>query len=119
MNPGELNTHIIIQKKDPNMIKEKGFDVESWIDFKKIWAKKTGLSGRIFYQAAAVQSESDVIFKIRFKKGITASMRIAENPHIVDGNIVYDNIYKIKSDPVDKTGLRKELYITASKVNAK
>lgn len=107
MNPGELNTKITIQEYQITTDGE-GFQTQKWTDFKKIWAKKTGLSGRIFYAAAAVQSEQDVIFMIRYCKDIKENMRIVEG----------DNIYDIKAI-VDKTGKRREMYITASKVTPK
>ncbi|MCR3758158.1 phage head closure protein [Clostridium felsineum] len=107
MNPEELNTRITIEEYK-NVPDDDGFESKEWVEFKKLWAKKTGLSGRVFYAAAAVQSESDVVFKIRYTKEITASMRIVEG----------ENIYDIKADPVDRDGKRKELYITASKVRA-
>lgn len=108
MNPAELNTRITIQEYK-SVSDDDGFESKEWVEFKKLWSKKTGLSGRVFYAAAAVQSESDVVFKIRYTKGITSSMRIVEG----------ENTYEIKADPVDRDGKRKELYITASKVTAK
>lgn len=108
MNPGQLNTKIEIQQYQI-VTDSAGFQSKSWVTFKKLWSKKTGLSGRIFYAAQAVQSESDVIFMIRYTKGITSAMRIIEG----------ENIYQIKADPVDKIGDKKELYITASKIDSK
>lgn len=107
MNPGELNTRITVQKYEASP-DDDGFESEGWIDSKKLWAKKTGLSGRIFYAAAAVQSESDVIFMIRYNKDVKENMQIVEG----------DNIYQIKAI-VDKTGKRQELYITCSEVKPK
>lgn len=108
MNPGELNTRIIIQQY-VTATDSDGFETQQWVDFKRLWSKKTGLTGRVFYAAAAVQSESDVIFKIRYRKDITSSMRIVEGSHV----------YEIKADPIDKDGKKKELYITASEVVTK
>lgn len=107
MNPGELNTKITVQQYQTTT-DDEGFQTQQWVDFKKLWSKKTGLSGRIFYAAAAVQSEQDVIFMIRYCKDIKENMRIVEG----------DNIYDIKAI-VDKTGKRREMYITASKVTPK
>lgn len=120
LDPGELNTHIhILKKGDSGETDDDGFPIVAWDKWKGIWAKKTGLSGRTFYEAAATQSESDVIFQIRYMKGITPDMRIGENPKTINGKPVFDNTYDIKADPVDKTGLKRKLYITCSKVTAK
>lgn len=118
MNPRELTTRVIIQQYG-TITDDDGFEKQDWVEFKKSWARKTGLKGKTFYEAAATQSQSDVIFKIRYTKGITSSMRIAENPKVVDGKTVFDNIYNIKADPIDRTGDKIELYITCSKVTAK
>lgn len=120
LDAGELNTHIYILKKDySDETDNNGFPIIQWNKWNGRWVKKTGLSGRTFYAAAATQSESDVIFETRYIKGITPDMRIGENPHIVNGDLVFDNTYEIKADPVDKTGLKRKLYITCSKVTSK
>lgn len=118
MNPGELNTKIIIQQY-VTVTDNEGFENQQWQDFKPVWASETGLVGRNFYAAKAVQSESDKVFKIRYTKGITPKMRIVKGKSIIDGKAVYEHIYEIRSDPVDKDGRRKEMYITASEVIAK
>ena len=107
MNPGILNTKIIVQYKKP--VKVDGFDQYEWTNFLTLWSEKTGLSGRTFYEAKATNSESNVVFRIRYVKGITPDMRILEG----------DNVYQIVSKPVDKSGKKQELYITCSEVTAK
>jgi len=105
MNPGELNTKIVIQKYTTTT-NDNDFPVEDWVDFKPLWVAKIGLSDRVFYQAAQNQSENDVTFKSRYVKGITAGMRVLE------GN----NIYEVEGDPIDKTGKKKEMFIHCKKV---
>lgn len=55
---------------------ENGFEVKAWLDYKTVWAKATGLSGREYYQAAAVQAEKALVFLIRYIEGIDESMKI-------------------------------------------
>lgn len=108
MNPGELNHRITIQKLIVDQV--DGFDTEQWQTFKTLWSKKQGLMNRnkIFYEAAAIQTEEDVIFKIRYTQGIESKMRVIDN----------EGSYGIKA-VVDKIGDRKELYIVTSVVTTK
>lgn len=108
MNPGELNTKITIQKKpDTGTTNDNDFPVEDWVDFiRNLWVAKIGLSDRVFYQAAQNQSENDVTFKSRYRKGIKAGMRVLEG----------DNIYEVEGDPIDKAGKKREMFIHCKKV---
>lgn len=55
---------------------ENGFEILEWQDYKTVWAKATNLSGREYYQAAAIQAEKTLVFLIRYTDGIVESMRI-------------------------------------------
>jgi SPP1 family predicted phage head-tail adaptor len=101
MNAGDLRNKIIIQHDTSD-----GISAPVWATFDTVWANKRGLVGRVFYQAAAVQSESDVIYTIRFKAGITAGMQI------LDGT----NTFRIKAPPVDSDGRKIWLEIHAEEV---
>ena len=112
MNPGELNHRITITEdlnRDSHEKDENGFPIENWQTWKPLWSSKRGLSGRVFYAAMAVQSENNVIFKVRYIKGIRPDMRIVDD----------EGTYEIIGKPVDKDGKRRELYITANEVKAK
>lgn len=58
------------------VVNENGFEVETWIDFKTLWAAVTNLHGREYFAAAAVKAENTVKFTIRYIEGINESMRI-------------------------------------------
>lgn len=104
MNPGELRHKITIQQfiltKNTN-----GFEIMTWVDYKKLWVSKRSLGGKEYYSAAAVKAETDVAFGGRFVKGITPQMRIVEGTQI----------YNVKS-ALDSDGKRKTLNIVASEV---
>lgn len=60
---------------------ENGYPYEEWQNFVTVWAAKRGLGGREYYVAAAVQSEHDVVFTMRYNQTtsqITPEMRIIE-----------------------------------------
>jgi SPP1 family predicted phage head-tail adaptor len=102
MSAGNLRHNIVIQYD--------ASDGTSLPDLKILFslrAAKRGLRSRLYYEAAATQSENDVIFTIRYRSGITPAMQI------VDG----ENIYKISADPVDPTDQRRWLEIHARRVS--
>jgi SPP1 family predicted phage head-tail adaptor len=73
-------------------------------------AAQKGLTGRLFYQAAAAQSENDVIFTIRYHIGIKPTMRI-----VLDGDKT--SPYEILIEPVDTTEHRQWLEIHARRIS--
>jgi SPP1 family predicted phage head-tail adaptor len=63
MKPGDLNKRITIQKPITTT-NERGFEIETWEDFKTVWAAVSNLHGREYYAAAAIQAENTVKFTI-------------------------------------------------------
>jgi SPP1 family predicted phage head-tail adaptor len=112
MNPGDLNRKITIIKdlnRGQNNTDDNGAPIENWQPVMNPWANKKGLSGRVFYAAEAVNAETDIIFTIRYRKGITTDMRIVDDE---------GNTYEIKVPPLDKDGTKRFLTITASIIQA-
>lgn len=105
-NPGELNHKITIIEdinRGQNITDDNGAPIENWQPWKSPWSCKKGLSGRVFYAAQAVNAETDVIFKIRYRKGLRKDMRIVDN----------EGTWRIKA-AIDKEGKRQFIWITAS-----
>ena len=110
MNPGKLNRRITIIEdinRGANITDNNGAPIENWKTWKTLWSNKKGLSGRLFYAAEAVNAETDVIFIIRYVKGIRTDMRIIDD----EGN--YERIV-----PVDREGTKKFWTVTASVITA-
>lgn len=110
MNPGKLRYRLTVQHEVPKT-DGNGHPYKEWQDFVKIWAAKRGLSGREYYAAAAVESETDVVFTVRYSNKtsqITSDMRIIEGSDA-------ERPYNIKSDPVDRYGDKRWLEIRASR----
>ena len=110
MNPGELNHRITIIEdvnRSLNITDENGAPIENWETWRASWSNKKGLSGRVFYAAEAVNAETDVIFIIRYCKGIRTDMRITDD----------ECTYRIKGI-VDKEGTRRYWTITANIITA-
>lgn len=108
MEIGELKHRITLQKP-VTIVNPNGFEVETWEDYKTLWAAASNLHGREYYAAAAVQAENTVKFTIRYIKGIDTTMRISfqgkqYNITAID-NIKYQNRYlEIKAREVVKGG---------------
>lgn len=101
MQAGKLRHRITIQKlvhkTDCN-----GNPVKEWVDVTTVYADKRGLSGRLYYQAAAVQAENDVLYVIRYRPDVKAKMRVVD-----------DGEYTIKS-AIDKDGRKQWLELRCS-----
>lgn len=102
---GELKHRITIQKYT-TITTDNGFDEETWLDYKTVWASMNNLYGKEFYAAKAVQSENTVEFTVRYSKDLeilnTKEYRIfwnekSYNITFID-NIKYENRWlKIKA----------------------
>ena len=108
MKAEELKHRITLQLFT-TVVNENGFEVETWLDFKTLWAAVTNLHGREYFAAAVVKAENTVKFTIRYVEGIDESMRILfkgkqYNISSVD-NIKYANKFiEIKAMEVDNSG---------------
>lgn len=108
MNPGELRHRITLQKFTTT-VNENGFEEETWIDFKTLWASVSNLHGREYFEAAAVQKENTVKFTVRYIKDLDTSMKILfkdKSYNIIQiDNIRYENKFiEIKAMEVDSLG---------------
>lgn len=108
MKAEELKHRITLQLFT-TVVNENGFEVETWLDFKTLWAAVTNLHGREYFAAAAVKAENTIKFTIRYTEGIDESMQILfkgkqYNISSVD-NIKYANKFiEIKAMEVDNSG---------------
>ena len=108
MEIASLNKRITLQELKLS-INENGFEIEEWIDYKKLWAGVSNLHGREYFDAAAIQMENTVRFTIRYLPGIDTAMRIKfkdKNYNITSiDNIKYRNRFmEIKAMEVDLSG---------------
>ncbi|WP_346867466.1 MULTISPECIES: phage head closure protein [unclassified Clostridium] len=105
---GDLR-HRITFHKLITRVNENGFEIEAWQDYKTVWSAVSNLSGREYYQAAAIQAEKAVKFLVRYVEDIDESMRILfrnkqYNISFID-NMKYINKYiEIKAVEVEEDG---------------
>ena len=108
MSIGEMRHRITFQRIT-SMINENGFESELPQEYKTVWASVSNLSGREYYQAAAIQAEKTVMFTIRYLSDLAEDMEILfegkkYNITSID-NIKYKNRYiEIKALEVDRSG---------------
>lgn len=108
MKSEELNKRITLQILEI-LTNENGFEIETWVDFRDLWASVANLHGREYFEAAAVQAEKTVKFMIRCTDEIDTSMRILfkgkqYNITSID-NIKYANKFiEIKAVEVEQNG---------------
>lgn len=84
-----------------------GISTERWQTAFSCWCAVRPLSGREFWEAAAINRENEVRFTIRYRTDVTAEMRIRLN------GVVY-NITSI----IDKNNRHEALEILARTVTA-
>ncbi|KGM94904.1 hypothetical protein Z955_02395 [Clostridium botulinum C/D str. DC5] len=90
MNISEFNKRIYIEKKIVET-NENGFELDTWVTKKPLWAKANNLYGKEFWAAKANNFEDVIIFTVRFSKFL-------ENVNRNDFRIRFKNkIFKIIS----------------------
>jgi SPP1 family predicted phage head-tail adaptor len=82
---------------------------DDWQTLCTVWAEKSGLKGRLFFEASAQQSESSATFTIHYRTGIKPGM------HIID-NGDEKRPYEVKGDLVDPDDNRRWLEIHARRI---
>lgn len=76
-DPGRLNQHITIQRLDKTARDALGQPKkDAWVDVCACWAEITVASVREFWAAKAAHAELTHRVTIRYRKGITADMRV-------------------------------------------
>ncbi|KAF1043058.1 MAG: hypothetical protein GAK35_02378 [Herbaspirillum frisingense] len=76
-------------------------DVETtWVTLATVYAERKDLSGQLLVAAQALFAEAQVQFRIRFRPGIKAGMRVAHG----------SEMFRIGAS-IDRTGRRVELFL--------
>ena len=83
MRAGELRHRVTIQQKSVTR-NTFGEEVVTWQDVATVWAAIEPLRGREFFESQQVNAEVTTRIRIRYRPGITPTMRV------VFGNRVFD-----------------------------
>lgn len=91
MRAGLLNQRITLQTRQAGQ-NALGESVGPWVDVATVWAQAQPLRGREWFASGQMQQSTDVRFRIRWREGVTQSMRVLwrGEPHSIDGVIDVD-----------------------------
>lgn len=78
LKKSELTRKITLQRMT-SIVDDEGIPVESWTDVVTLWANRKPLSGREFFEAAAINAEKTVKYRIRYRKGVEPNMRLLDH----------------------------------------
>jgi SPP1 family predicted phage head-tail adaptor len=97
LNAGRLNRRISIQE-EKQAHDDAGYPIpgqKEWKEVCKPWASREPIRGREFFAADAAQSEIKVRYKIRYRPGITADMRLVDwkDNRTYEIKAVLDDVY--------------------------
>lgn len=100
---GKLDQRLTFQSPSSS-VDSHGQRVETWTDFVTVWGSAQPIRGREFFAAGQMQSEASVRFVIRWRSGITGTMRVLWRgvPHA------------IVAEPMDVDGQRVSLEVMAA-----
>jgi SPP1 family predicted phage head-tail adaptor len=107
-----LNRKIFIQAITSSTTNDEGIPIPTWTTVMTLFAFREPLRGNEYFQAATDNSEKTVRYKIRYRAGITAAMRIVDGKKIVN-SVEVDRIYQITTPLDDVYGDRTETHIMA------
>lgn len=89
MNPAKYRHRVVLQRKEA--IKDvEGNIGETWVDVGMVWAKAKQLKGKRAFVAQAEQTISLFEIFIRYKREVTADMRIVYGMRILQIQSVID-----------------------------
>lgn len=75
MRGGDLDRRITLQEEQTTPDGGGGVSVD-WIDVATLWASMRQESGREYLAGGAISAERRVIFRLRWRAGVTPQMRI-------------------------------------------
>jgi SPP1 family predicted phage head-tail adaptor len=73
---GELTTRLRIEEPVKNEFDAAGHPIEKWRLFAKVWGEQQELSANETERTQQNQAAASLTYKIRYKKGVNAGMRL-------------------------------------------
>jgi len=86
--PSRLRSHAEILRRAVTVV--HGISKERWETVCSCWCSVEPLSGREFWEAAAINRENEVRFTIRYRKDVSAEMRIRLDGTVYDITSILD-----------------------------
>jgi SPP1 family predicted phage head-tail adaptor len=107
ISAGELDQLVTIQQRSTTK-DAVGQQVETWSTFlANVWAAARPLRGAEFFAAGQTQAQETILFRIRYRDGVTSGMRV----------VWRGQPYALTAPPVDVEGAKHtlELYCTGGR----
>ncbi|SFT04108.1 phage head closure protein [Marininema halotolerans] len=79
----KLNRRVKLMKFE-KLVDGSGNPVEDWVLFMEVWAGVEPIRGREYFAAAAVQSETMIRVRIRYRSGVNAGFRVHYDDRVLD-----------------------------------
>ena len=86
--PSRLRYRVVFLRRVVTV--EHGISKERWVTAFICWCGAEPLSGREFWEAAAINRENEVRFTIRYRKDVSAEMRIRLDSTVYDITSILD-----------------------------
>lgn len=77
MSIGKKDRQIVIQRKTTTRDASNGSTVETWADYRTVWAEKQDVGGGKPFRAGALRPETEAVFTIWYNENITPLDRIS------------------------------------------
>lgn len=105
-DPAQLDLRIVLQSRTPTR-DAVGGKVESWAEVATVWAMRRVDNGRRYYAADQESTEETVTWRIRYRTGLAAFMRVTHG----------SDVFEIVQKPVE-LGRRAYLELVTRSVRA-
>lgn len=96
MRAGRLRQRVELQNYTWTQNQNTGAISYTWVTVATLWASIEPLQGREFIAAQAIQSETTVRIRIRYRAGMKSFMRIVHDRMIYDITSIIDPQYRHK-----------------------
>ena len=87
---GQLDRRVVLQRQNPAAGRDShGQEIEAWQTMATVWAKVDVLRGREYFAAAAVQRETSVKVRIRYRADVDSTCRVLIDgvPHNIEASL--------------------------------
>jgi SPP1 family predicted phage head-tail adaptor len=79
MQVGALDRRLTIQAFTTTRDPESNEEIQTWADLATVWANRRDVSAREFFAAGARNTEQVSLFTIRWRPGLTSTLRVIQD----------------------------------------
>jgi SPP1 family predicted phage head-tail adaptor len=79
-----MRHRITLQRKGTITRNQSGEEIITWSDWATVWASAQPMQGREFFESERAGAEITMRFRIRYRDGVTPTMRVSWDSRIFD-----------------------------------